>query len=378
MGLAISRELIEKGYFIEIADREEGDTALLPDRKYRYSFCDLLDFDEDFFSRLASDRDTEILVITAGIGRIADFQAHHTAEIKKIIETDASALIRIIRIFYGRILSDSPFFTAVMGSISGRVCSPAASVYAAAKAAVVRFAESVNIELEDAGTPNRILEVSPGFFSGSRFYGKRNDLNELAPLAREITERMFARETLFIPRYEETYKDVLERCHADPHAFGLQSYRYKKESGRLDNGRKVIIGYLSGTFDLFHVGHLNLLRRARACCDYLIVGIHESGSWKGKETFIPFSERKAIVAACRYVDKVVESLPEDSDAWGIYHFDRLFVGSDYKGSERFRRYEEFFKDKDVEIIYFPYTRETNSTQIRNTILLKTKDPEEGG
>ena len=124
------------------------------------------------------------------------------------------------------------------------------------------------------------------------------------------------------------------------------------------------IGYLSGTFDLFHIGHLNLLRRAKEQCDYLIVAVHDSGKWKGKETFIPFEERKESVGACRYVDKVVDSPVEDSDAWVLYHFDKLFVGSDYKGTERFNRYEEYFKDKGVEIVYFPYTQSTSSTQIR--------------
>ncbi len=126
----------------------------------------------------------------------------------------------------------------------------------------------------------------------------------------------------------------------------------------------MVIGYLSGTFDLFHIGHLNLIRRAKEQCDFLIVAVHDSGKWKGKETFIPFEERKEIVGACRYVDQVVDSPVEDSDAWELYHFDKLFVGSDYKGTERFNRYEEFFKDKGVEIVYFPYTQSTSSTQIR--------------
>ena len=170
-----------------------------------------------------------------------------------------------------------------------------------------------------------------------------------------------------IPNYEETFKGVLERYHNDPHEYGLHSYQYKKESGRLDNTKKVKIGYLSGTFDLFHVGHLNLLKRAKEQCDYLIVGVHGSGAWKGKETFIPLEERKAIVGACKYVDKVVDSCKEDSDAWDLWHYDRLFVGSDYKGTERFNRYEEYFKDKGVDIVYFPYTKSTSSTQIRKKI-----------
>ena len=194
-------------------------------------------------------------------------------------------------------------------------------------------------------------------------------------MADEILTHLFARDTRFIPQYKEIYKAVLERYQDDPHEYGLHSFEFKKNSGRLDNRKRVQIGYLSGTFDLFHVGHLNLLRRAKQQCDYLIVGVHNSGAWKGKETFIPFEERKAIVKACRYVDKVVDSCTEDSDAWDLWHYDKLFVGSDYKGTSRFMRYEEYFKDKGVEIIYFPYTQSTSSTQIRKTVLLKTKDIE---
>ena len=134
----------------------------------------------------------------------------------------------------------------------------------------------------------------------------------------------------------------------------------------MKKGKKVI-GYLSGTFDLFHIGHLNLLRRAKEQCDYLIVGVHRDGSWKGKETFIPYEERTEIIKAIRYVDEVCESLVEDSDAWNLYHFDKLFVGSDYQGSERFKQYEQFFKDKNVEIVYFPYTKGTSSTQLRDRL-----------
>ena len=371
IGLAIGAGLAERGYFLEICDRVAPEEGILPEGGFRWLECDLRYPDEALFKSLAADPETEVLMITAGIGRIADFEAHHTAEITKTFEIDTVSPIRIIRIFYDRIRSAKPFYTGIMGSISGWLSSPAASVYAAAKAGVVRFVESVNIELEAAGTANRILDVSPGSFKGSRFYGGKNDLSLTAPLAEEITEHLFGRDTRFIPQYEETFRDVLERYHEDPHGYGLHSYRYKKDSGRMDNGRKVKVGYLSGTFDLFHVGHLNLLRRAKSMCDYLIVGVHDSGKWKGKETFIPLEGRKAIVAACRYVDQVADSCREDSDAWDLWHYDRLFVGSDYKGTERFMRYEEYFKDKGVEIIYFPYTKSTSSTQIRQTIMSRT-------
>lgn len=373
IGLAISKKLIEHGYYLEICDKSEPEDGILVADMYRYNYCDLLDFDEEMFNILAANRAVELLMITAGIGRVADFGFYHIAEIEKTFTIDTVSTIKIFRIFYDRIMNDPVFYVGVMGSISGWMSSPSASVYAAAKAGVIRFVESVNIELEEYGSSNRILDVSPASFKGSGFYGGRNDLAITGPLAEEILEHLFARETRFIPQYEEIYKNVLERYHDDPHEYGLHSFEYKKNSGRLDNNKRVIIGYLSGTFDLFHIGHLNLIRRAKQQCDYLIVGVHNSGDWKGKETYIPFEERKAIVSACKYVDKVVDSCTEDSDAWDIWHFDRLFVGSDYKGTPRFARYEEYFKDKGVEIVYFPYTQSTSSTKIRKTILQKTKD-----
>ncbi len=371
IGLGITRKLIERGYYVDIIDRYCPPEGILTKECFLYHYCDLLDLDEDLIKSFAADNDISLLMITAGVGRVADFEYLHTAEIKNMMTVNATATLQILRLFYDRIKGKDKFFCGVMGSISGLMSSPSAAVYAASKAAICRVIESVNIELEVAGVDNRILNVSPASFKGSQFYGGQNQMELLEGLVQEILLHLFERDTLFIPQYEETFKTVLKRYHDDPHEYGLHSYKFKKESGRLDNNLRVKVGYLSGTFDLFHVGHLNLLRRAKQQCDYLIVGVHGSGAWKGKETFIPFEERKLIVGACKYVDKVVDSCTEDSDAWNLWHFNKLFVGSDYKGTERFNRYEEYFKEKGVEIVYFPYTQSTSSTQIRQLILAKT-------
>ena len=142
--------------------------------------------------------------------------------------------------------------------------------------------------------------------------------------------------------------------------------------------KKYKIGYTTGVFDLLHIGHLNILRRAKEQCEFLIVGVTTDElclQRKGKRPVVCEHDRMELVSAIRYVDRVVEACREDSDAWLKWHYDRLFVGSDYKGTERFQRYEEFFRDKGVEIIYFPYTQTTNSTQIRRTIEMKTQDDE---
>lgn len=373
IGLAIAKELIKKGYYIHILDIIEPQENRLPINGYSYRYCNLLDLDETLIETLSQKTEIEVLFITAGFGRVAGFEYLHPAEIQNVMQVNAVSSIKILRYFYGRINAKERFYCGIMGSIAGYMSSPLFSVYSASKAAVCRFVESVNIELEENGTKNRILDVSPASLSGTKFNGGENDLSKLESLADEIIQKLFACKTLYIPKYEEVYRSVLERYHKDPHEYGIHSYEYKRQSGRVCNEQRVRIGYLSGTFDLFHVGHLNLLKRAKENCDYLIVGVHPDASHKGKETFIPFEERMQMIAGCRYVDKTVPSMPEDSDAVFKYGANRLFVGSDYKGTERFNRYEEMFRGRGIKIIYFPYTQGTSSTQIRKTVLLKTKD-----
>lgn len=125
-----------------------------------------------------------------------------------------------------------------------------------------------------------------------------------------------------------------------------------------------ITGYMSGTFDLFHIGHLNIIKNAKGQCDNLIVGVHESGAWKGKETFIPFDERLKIISSIKYVDIAVKSYLEDTDAIAKHNIQKLFVGDDYKGTDRFKKYEAVCKKSNVEIIYFPYTKSTSSSNLR--------------
>lgn len=134
------------------------------------------------------------------------------------------------------------------------------------------------------------------------------------------------------------------------------------------------IGYTTGVYDLFHVGHLNLLRRAKEQCDYLIVGVtvDELVAYKHKKAVIPFEERRAIVEAIRYVDKVVPQVSMDKvQAWREHHFNVMFVGDDWKGTEKWNEYEKQFQELGVEIVYFPYTKGTSSTLL-NEVLIKLR------
>lgn len=127
----------------------------------------------------------------------------------------------------------------------------------------------------------------------------------------------------------------------------------------------MIIGYTTGVFDMFHVGHLNLLARAREQCDRLIVGVSTDDvvlDYKGHAPIVPYAERVAIVKAIRYVDEVVPQTSMDKfAAWEKLHFDRLFHGNDWKGSAMYNEVEAKLKAVGVEVVYFPYTQGTSST-----------------
>jgi glycerol-3-phosphate cytidylyltransferase len=128
------------------------------------------------------------------------------------------------------------------------------------------------------------------------------------------------------------------------------------------------IGYTTGVFDMFHVGHLNILRRAKLECDHLIVGVTTDElclSRKKKNPIIPFYERIQIVENIKYVDEVVPQENMDKmEAWRNLKFDRMFVGGDWKGTEQWNQIEKEFNSQGVEIVYFPYTEHTSSTKLR--------------
>lgn len=133
----------------------------------------------------------------------------------------------------------------------------------------------------------------------------------------------------------------------------------------------MIIGYTTGVFDLFHIGHLNILRRAKEQCDYLIVGVSTDElveEYKHKRPVICYEERRQIVGAIRYVDKVVPQVNRDKyAAWKEIGFHRMFVGDDWKGSPLFNELEKKFKIHGVDIVYFPYTQGTSSTKLSNIL-----------
>lgn len=132
----------------------------------------------------------------------------------------------------------------------------------------------------------------------------------------------------------------------------------------------MVVGYTTGVYDLFHIGHLNLLKNAKGLCDKLIVGVttDELVSYKNKKAVIPFEERMEIVRNIKHVDAVVPQENMDKlEAWKRLKFDVMFVGDDWYNSPKWEELEAQFKERGVEIIYFPYTKGTSSTLINEVL-----------
>lgn len=131
------------------------------------------------------------------------------------------------------------------------------------------------------------------------------------------------------------------------------------------------IGYAAGAFDLFHIGHLNLLRHAKENCDFLVAGVVSDEMLrevKGVETVIPTAERAEIVRHIRYVDDVyIETVPDKLDAWQDVRFTHFFKGDDWRGTEKGRKLEREFGAVGVEVVYFPYTAHTSSSALRRAL-----------
>jgi glycerol-3-phosphate cytidylyltransferase len=132
-----------------------------------------------------------------------------------------------------------------------------------------------------------------------------------------------------------------------------------------------VVGYAGGAFDLFHVGHLNILKHAKSQCDYLIAGVVSDEmlrETKGITPVVPLAERLEIVRSLRFVDEArAEVVPDKLQTWRDVQFDVFFKGDDWRGTERGRRLEREFAAVGVEVVYFPYTMSTSSTQLRRAL-----------
>lgn len=131
------------------------------------------------------------------------------------------------------------------------------------------------------------------------------------------------------------------------------------------------VGYTAGVYDLFHIGHLNILKRAKEQCEHLIVAVSTDElvqKYKNKTPVIPYEERKAIVEAIKYVDEVVPQVNRDKiAAFRKYHFDAMFVGDDWKGSDVFEAADVYMRERGSCVVYLPYTQNVSTTFLRKLL-----------
>lgn len=231
IGLSIATEMarrddVEKVYIVDKACVAE---EFWNDKFEAYQF-DLTSEDYGLFDRF---EDIDTLMITAGFGRLQLFKDMDEKMIGTYFNVNTIPVIRIVKKFYDKLEKDENFYCGVMVSIAGFMTSPFFSLYAATKAALKVFIESVNVELLKAGSKNQILNVSPGSLKGTSFSQGKTDLSITAPMANAIIKHLEAKDDLFIPQYDEIFKTVLERYHQDFRAEGIHSYEYKVESGRV-------------------------------------------------------------------------------------------------------------------------------------------------
>lgn len=135
--------------------------------------------------------------------------------------------------------------------------------------------------------------------------------------------------------------------------------------------KKYKIGYTTGVFDLFHIGHLNIIRQAKEQCEYLIVGVSTDDlveKYKHKKPIIPYDERAAIVAAIRYVDEVVPQKTMDKlEAWKRLGFEVMFHGDDWKGSKMYDEVQKQFSEHGVDLVFLKHTDGTSTTLIEEKV-----------
>ena len=233
IGLSIAMEMVkrqdcEKIYIVDkVSLSEEYKHTKIESFQF-----DLVCSDYSFFSQFS---DVDALMITAGFGKLALFKDVDEQYIINSFHVNTIATIRIIKHFYYKLLDkDIDFYCGVMVSIAGFMSSPFFAVYGATKAALKIFIESVNVELLKSGSTNRILNVSPGSIKGTSFNNKKTDLRQTYTLANEIIKHLESKSDLFIPQYEEIFKNVIERYQKDFRAEGCHSYDYKIEKNRIN------------------------------------------------------------------------------------------------------------------------------------------------
>ena len=140
----------------------------------------------------------------------------------------------------------------------------------------------------------------------------------------------------------------------------------------METEKKYKVGYTDGVYDLFHIGHLNMIKTAKAYCEYSIVGVHGDDVVEGYKNHVPIineNDRKRIIESVKGVDRAeINRFRDKIKLWELYHFDVIFIGDDWKGTERWNHFEKVLAEINVDVVYVPYTQGISTTDIKKRIL----------
>ena len=135
---------------------------------------------------------------------------------------------------------------------------------------------------------------------------------------------------------------------------------------------KYKIGYTDGVYDLFHIGHLNMIQTAKTLCEYLIVGVHGDDvveEYKHHKPIINEIDRRRIIESVKGVDRAeINRFRDKLKLWELYHFDVVFIGDDWKGTQRWNHFEKVLAERNVDVVYVPYTQGISTTDIKKKII----------
>ncbi len=227
LGLSISSKLIRKGYKVLIYDIIE------PKINFGGFLFKKIDLSKDDIAIMTDDiSSADMVIYTAGIGRVDKFNKYSFNDIDKTIDIDLKSLVKVITLSSNNLLTKNNFKCCCISSIAGLVVSPLFSVYSAAKAGVCKYIEAVNTELEKNGSNNRITNVVATSFQGTSFNGGNTDLTSLSTISDLILDSMMKSEELCMIN-KELIGSIIARYQEDSKKFALESYEYKISKGRI-------------------------------------------------------------------------------------------------------------------------------------------------
>lgn len=320
------------------------------------------DFDFEKFIENLINQKPEIIINCVGAGMIQEFKDVSRATLEKDFITNAEFPAKVFLSLHN---FEELKFALNLSSVSVDLPSPLFASYAASKAYASKIIETINSE--NLAKKMQVVITDAHLFnfkSSSNFSGGNNvpSSEEMERIGKTI-DAMFNKQMIF---YEEGFLEVLEKSKNNLDFFVQKSFNDKSE--RVKNiGNKQNIGYLTGSFDAFHFGHINLIRRASQMCDRLIIGIHKDGKRKNVEFVHSLDERISYLKSIRFVDEVIITSGEDDKDWEVAKYNTLFVGSDYQGTERFNKYEITLERK-AKIVYLPRTEGVSSTLMREKMI----------